>query len=428
MRGINLKKEKIIVWGTGIEAQKFAQMIDNEGIAYFADNNEEVWGKEFLGKKILSIRDFLSLPEKYLIVISTRKYEKEIREKLLENEIDDVINAQQYLVDRIFWRAPAHGRRVLLLNTHDNFNLGDYLITLAELFFFRKYMPEYKVVEVPLRLCSLEMDYISRYVKPDDLLVITGGGFLGSLWLEGGEINVRKIVQAFRDNRIIIFPQTMFFENTLEGERQKEISRSIYNAHKNLTVCFRDKRSYELGTEILADHIKKKYFPDMVTLLDRSDEIFWRKGILICFREDKERIVSEIPMEEIERRLREKDFEITNMSMVLDECVTFENRMDLINVKLRQIQTSRLVITDRLHCMLMCAISGTPCIAFDNISGKVSGVYQWIKENKYIYLACNDTDIFGEIDRLLNMPYTAYCNKTLEKRFEELAEFLKVGY
>lgn len=47
--------------------------------------------------------------------------------------------------------------------------------------------------------------------------------------------------------------------------------------------------------------------------------------------------------------------------------------------------SSKIVITDRLHAMLICAITGTPCIAFDNISKKVQGVCElWLEKFPYI--------------------------------------------
>ena len=51
------------------------------------------------------------------------------------------------------------------------------------------------------------------------------------------------------------------------------------------------------------------------------------------------------------------------------------------------------MVTDTLHCMVSAAITGTPCIAFDNLSGKVQGVYQWIKNLPYIWI-CNEISEF----------------------------------
>lgn len=75
-----------------------------------------------------------------------------------------------------------------------------------------------------------------------------------------------------------------------------------------------------------------------------------------------------------------------------------ENRMDMVNDKLNEISKAKLVITDTLHCMVSATITGTPCIAFDNLSGKVKNVYKWIESLGYVRF-CEDV---SELNQLLN--------------------------
>nr|WP_300839496.1 polysaccharide pyruvyl transferase family protein [uncultured Acetatifactor sp.] len=422
-----MEEDKVIVWGTGAEAKKLIEKVGMEQIVYFADNNVHLWGKYFFEKRILSPEEISTLPKGYQIVISTVKYENEIRKQLQGIEFHNFISGRQYTIKCIFNGNRPGQKRIILLNTHDNVNVGDHAITIAELYFFRKYLPEYEVVEVPLSLCTKEMNHISQFITREDLLIVTGGGFLGSLWLTGGERNVRKIVRQFPGNRIVVFPQTMYFENNAEGRKQREISRRIYNSHKNLTFCFRDVSSYNLGNEILDDTVQKRYVPDMVTLLDRSSEIYPRKDALICIRKDREGIVSGRSIEEIEMFFQKNSISVNKMSMLAGDDEIHADRMDLLNMKLHQMQTSRIVVTDRLHCMLLCAVSGTPCLAFDNISGKVQGGYDWINEIPYIRFVRSDMSLERELDSLLNMHPMAYENKSVEKEFEKLADFLKAA-
>ena len=60
--------------------------------------------------------------------------------------------------------------------------------------------------------------------------------------------------------------------------------------------------------------------------------------------------------------------------------VTKENREKELLKLIELISHSGFVVTDRLHGMIMSIISGTPCIALDNSSKKVSGVYEFIKD------------------------------------------------
>ena len=145
----------------------------------------------------------------------------------------------------------------------------------------------------------------------------------------------------------------------------------------------------------------------------------------MCVRRDKERVISNNLMKKIEMFLKKNNYPITKMSMLIDDDVVYSDRMDMLNIKLRQVQISQMVITDRLHCMLFCAISGTPCLAFDNISGKVRGAYDWISKLPYIRLAQSDMNFEREIEQLLNMPPMVYKKESVEIEFEKLACFLK---
>ncbi len=70
-------------------------------------------------------------------------------------------------------------------------------------------------------------------------------------------------------------------------------------------------------------------------------------------------------------------------------------RKEQVYNKLAQIQDSGLVVTDTLHCMISAALTGTPCIAFNNLSGKVENVYKWIEKMPYIQL-CNERTEFED--------------------------------
>lgn len=74
-----------------------------------------------------------------------------------------------------------------------------------------------------------------------DLLVITGGGFLGSMWLYNAENTVREIITDYPDNKVVILPQTIFFENNERGKKEFLKTSRIYNNHDKLTICLREK-------------------------------------------------------------------------------------------------------------------------------------------------------------------------------------------
>ena len=64
---------------------------------------------------------------------------------------------------------------------------------------------------------------------------------------------------------------------------------------------------------------------------------------------------------------------------------------------------SKVVLTDRLHGMIFCVITGTPCIVFPNSNGKIeSTYYTWLKNYKNIKLISED---FSNEDIINNIEY-----------------------
>ena len=56
---------------------------------------------------------------------------------------------------------------------------------------------------------------------------------------------------------------------------------------------------------------------------------------------------------------------------------------------LKKFAKAKIVVTDRLHGMIFTIITNTPCIAINNLSGKVKGVYDTlsdIEKNKIIFI------------------------------------------
>ena len=102
-------------------------------------------------------------------------------------------------------------KRIFLIFTPEHNNLGDHAITKAEL----EFLKDYDVFEITSYSVSLLLEFpkIFKKLLSDDLIIFTGGGFLGTLWFHD-ELNLRKILNLCKgNNNIIIFPQTVFYEN-----------------------------------------------------------------------------------------------------------------------------------------------------------------------------------------------------------------------
>ena len=314
---------------------------------------------------------------------------------------------------------------ILLIGTPEHWNLGDHAIAMAERMFFKDMFPEKKVYEIPGRLFEAMHSVIQNRVCTEDVIVITGGGFLGSLWIREENL-VRTVIQEYPQNKVVIFPQTIFFEDTEQGNIEFGVSKKIYEKHNDLHLCLRDYKSYEFVKQnfnITTIH----YFPDMVLYLQGNNYEEERRGVICCFRTDKERVLSEKKKEEIYKIVEKKGMEARDLSTVLTERFHYSEGEQYCKEKFVEFSRAELVITDRLHGMIFAAITGTPCVAFDNCSGKVSGVYEWIKNIPYLKVMKEDMDVESMIEEVQGKG-KRYDNSQLMKYFHGLEKVLTKSF
>lgn len=292
-------------------------------------------------------------------------------------------------------------QRLILMMTPEYGNLGDHAIAKASINFLEKLnMP---IIEVTQKDLIYDFTNILKHIKNDDIILISGGGYFGSLWKDDGEYIVRKIITKCQNNKIIILPMTMYFENNDLGKKELVQTKKIYSQHKNLSICCREKNTYNL---IIKEKIYKDdsvfLVPDIVFTLDY--QIMTKKNniILFCCREDKEKKI-DIDFADIKKSLIKKGFIITNTTTRLNQEILVNERDMLLKEKLDEFYNARLVITDRLHGMIFSYITHTPCIVMDNTSNKVSGVYEWIEKENSVFFAKDENDIRSNIESLLKI-------------------------
>lgn len=79
----------------------------------------------------------------------------------------------------------------------------------------------------------------------------------------------------------------------------------------------------------------------------------------------------------------------------------------LLSNKIQQFAEAQLVITDRLHGMILCILSGTPCLVLPNSNHKIRQTYlNWLKDHpRVIFVEIeNFTQVPKYIDQLLSQP------------------------
>ncbi|MDK8210749.1 polysaccharide pyruvyl transferase family protein, partial [Bacillus subtilis] len=66
-------------------------------------------------------------------------------------------------------------------------------------------------------------------------------------------------------------------------------------------------------------------------------------------------------------------------------------------------KAAEVVLTDRLHGMIFCAITRTPCIVFNNYNHKIESSYNdWLKDLKYIkFINTSEMTSFEEVNKII---------------------------
>jgi len=241
------------------------------------------------------------------------------------------------------------------------------------------------------------------------LIFLQGGGNFGDLYKPFHEFR-KKIIRAYPDNPIVILPQTVFYQD----ESKIRIDAELFALHKNLTICVRDKKSYQILKSNFANDVVQ--VPDMAFCIP-SDEL--KKNLLK--QENKtlflKRCDNELNNIDYSRFISESEVDVldwpTMGKMTMNSFLTLwleraSRKIPVIFPKLTDIYASNLlkscmiktgvefvskyskIYTTRLHVAILCCLLGKPYVFFDNSYGKNSAFFEtWLndlEEVKFIKL------------------------------------------
>lgn len=264
-------------------------------------------------------------------------------------------------------------------------NLGDHLITLGELKYLEELGFDKTIVQIPKQVYWIYKERIKKGITLKTKIFINGGGWLGDLWPED-DFFMQDIVNTFKNNRIIIFPQTVYYEGKQGVLDTKKKAIQVYRMCKDLTICLRDKASYDFFASMLPC-AKVLLLPDIALYVNRwapkkeyNSRTIFSAGI--CLRKDKERVDdNKLIYQKILDLLYRKGFKVSCVNTMARIAVPIFVRKMVVNKRLLQFAQKDIIVTDRLHAMIFSIITRTPCIVFDNKSKKVSGVYNtWLSQ------------------------------------------------
>ena len=319
--------------------------------------------------------------------------------------------------------TPLNKKKIYVINTPLHTNIGDSAIAYAQNLFLQKNIgDDYKIVEVTSGEWARFRKVLGCIVRKKDIIMQLGGGNMGYEWFNE-EIERRRIIEQFPNNRMIIFPQTIYYGDSEEGKKEFENSKKIYNNHKDLHLIAREKVSYEIMKEAY-QNCDVILTPDIVLSMDKLDNPYKREGITFCFRKDAEKVLTPEDEKYIINECKKISDKVFYTDMMSERAVTKENRVDIIMDKFKDFQKSELVITDRLHGMVFCAISGTPCIVFGNYNQKVKGTYEWIKDLPYIRYVDNVNEMNEVVNELMLSSNNKFDNSKIKGYYQSINQLI----
>ncbi len=309
----------------------------------------------------------------------------------------------------------------ILISTPAHGNLGDQAIVSAQ----KQILADCGISNV-IEIQSVEYlshkSIIRRVVRKKDVIVIDGGGNLGSLWpTEADRIN--DIVKRFPSNRIIIFPETAYFQANVQGRWIYGETKRIFAFHKKLNIFLRDEPSYMCMRDMLPNG-NVHLCPDIVLYLKGKVQISEQKrdGIFLCMRHDTEKVVDDTQVDSLKNGITDLEITFSEGDTVIDRLVSCSNRQAELNKKFSQIASHKLVVTDRLHGMIFSYITNTPCIAINNRNKKVESQFKWIKESKQIVICQDVNEILSIIPKMYEVKYSS--TESSISGFDELKELI----
>lgn len=240
--------------------------------------------------------------------------------------------------------------------------------------------------------------YKYRPLPKDTIILLQGGGNFGDLWRRHQELR-QTVIKSYPNNRIIILPQTVFYNNnSVFAEDAK-----ILNSHKDLHICARDAKSLEYLKKALTSNLL--LVPDMAFCISKRTLNKYRKEetekALFLKRNDPELCEYYFAsyIKETGEQLHTGDWPTMEQQFktknYLDKLLWHKERLgrnpDIyadwifrphqVKKGIEFVSQYKKVYTTRLHVAILSVLLDKKIVFFDNSYGKNRSFYEtWLKD------------------------------------------------
>lgn len=257
---------------------------------------------------------------------------------------------------------------------------------------------------------------IETYRKPtiskDVIILLQGGGNFGDIWRRHTDFCLR-IIHEFPENKIIIFPQTVFYEDETVLKRDAE----LMGKHPNLTICARDLVTHQLlKTNFSNNNIlllpdmafcnPQAYLKRYIKPVENKTLFFKRKDKEFQSFDFQKHLQERSNIEEHEWPSMEKRLIRNSILYYLKSAHGIFSRFKflsaitgkvvdwyaihiympyLVKIGIQFLSSYQYIYTTRLHGAILAVLLQKPITFFDNTYGKNSSFYNaWLKDDKKI--------------------------------------------
>lgn len=237
-------------------------------------------------------------------------------------------------------------------------------------------------------------------LKKETIVLLHGGGNWGDLYAPHNELR-RNVVKRYPDNKIIILPQTVYYD----GIRNARNDAKIFRQHKHLTICARDKYSYRflkafgfceniflmpdmafhINVEELKQYYKLPLHKDLI--FQRVDKEKTNMNVVNALTDSYD--VSDWPDYEKTEPQVEYLYELIKEGNYkdADEYAVNTYLPARVGTGVEMISQYDKVFSNRLHGAILSILLGKEVYIFDNSYGKNSQYYDtWLRGFNNVHL------------------------------------------
>jgi pyruvyl transferase EpsO len=337
----------------------------------------------------------------------------------VQSDVGALLDIRRTLQDELATAVGGHDECALLM-FRDCDNFGDAAIWLGALEMLDALQVSVRYAQPLYVLHPRSL----RSVVRDGPVLVNGGGSFGDVYRLTQQF-LHRIIATFPERRIVVLPQTVYFETT---DHLEEAKRAV-GAHPDLVLMCRDRDSFETArTEFDCD---VQLVPDLafalgpqpapappreraLWLLRRDHEAVPRSGETAdaaVRAVDWEDVLTDEPARARKIRAEELGFRaLRRIAGVVPQVhagpvrpVASARRLTAarVDAAFALLARGECVVTDRLHGHLLATLLGRPSVVCDNRFGKVRSFYEtWTQRLPGTAWAETPADVEAALDRL----------------------------